>query len=70
MLVQNDFELIVNNCLLYNKPDTIFAKTGLKMQRMFVPIYQTLCERYESAVDPETGFLNVAIDDALISDED
>ncbi|XP_072934493.1 bromodomain-containing protein homolog isoform X2 [Epargyreus clarus] len=38
--VEGDFQLMIDNCLTYNKKDTVFYKAGVKMREQCAPIFR------------------------------
>lgn len=49
---ESDFNLMVNNCLAYNQPDTIYYKWGIKMRETGKAIFKEVRRSVEYFVDP------------------
>ncbi|KAH6561542.1 hypothetical protein BASA62_009738 [Batrachochytrium salamandrivorans] len=58
---QMDLDLIINNCLLYNKPDTIYSRAAIRLRKYMTPIIQSLRERAARRMTKD-GLLATTID--------
>eukprot|EP00124_Ichthyophonus_hoferi_P002227 Ihof_evm7s143 gene=Ihof_evmTU7s143 len=55
---QEDFQLILRNCMRYNGPDTLFYKEALNMQRKGGIIFEQVRESIKDyGIDPSNGLL-------------
>lgn len=53
---EEDLRLICSNCLIYNKPDTIYARYAIKLQKSIPDIIDKAKESLRNVpVDPKTG---------------
>lgn len=62
--LENDFNLMIQNCLLYNNKDTIFYRAGVRMRDQCVPVFKSV--RKELIRD---GIVEKPISDEQISHE-
>ena len=55
-MFENDFRLIVQNCLDFNKEDTVYYRTAIRMRSQCKYILKATKKRIKQAgIDPETG---------------
>ncbi|KAI8923392.1 hypothetical protein BC831DRAFT_471340 [Entophlyctis helioformis] len=64
---QRDLDLIVDNCLLYNKPETIYAKTAVRLRKFAVPIMGRLAA-HVAATMTDHGVLDVQPDLSILTE--
>lgn len=62
--LENDFNLMIQNCLLYNNKDTIFYRAGVRMRDQCAPVFKVV--RKELIRD---GIVEKPISDEQISQE-
>ncbi|KAL1923953.1 uncharacterized protein VTP21DRAFT_6988 [Calcarisporiella thermophila] len=63
-----DAQLVIDNCKLYNRPDTPFYKAALRLQKALGPIIEKAREDYKALdVEQETGILNIHIHPELFT---
>ncbi|TPX43067.1 hypothetical protein SeLEV6574_g05263 [Synchytrium endobioticum] len=70
--IVDDFEVDVNlictNCMLYNKPDTVYWRTAQRMQKKAQPMFGQLRAKIETwNLHRETGILNVELSPFIFS---
>ena len=54
--LEEDFDLMVNNCMTYNAEDTIFYKAAVRLGHLGKPILRNARKKMKKAgIDPETG---------------
>jgi hypothetical protein len=64
--LQEDVNLIIGNCLIYNKADTVYARLAQRMKKSIDPILERMTAQWNALlVDDKTGTLAVQIPDEL-----
>ncbi|XJO78198.1 hypothetical protein BDV3_002678 [Batrachochytrium dendrobatidis] len=58
---QADLDLVINNCLFYNKPNTVYSRAALRLKATLAPIMQDIRKRTACTLT-DTGLLNTNVD--------